>query len=76
MTTKNKIELTQFEEWARTTEIEYAAESVTRKSNPAYRDRLRFLVVASGGFKVTLGNKTLYQGDCFDYAATAYHEAV
>ena len=69
---KNTIDPQQFQEWACDTVIEYAAETV---KNGKYLHRLRFLLKASGGYKVTLKEKVLYEGGNFSDAVDAYHSA-
>jgi hypothetical protein len=71
--TINIIKKKQFDMWASEKFIEYASESVSRKGNGVYLDRLRFMVRLSGGYKVTLGDQNIYDGDSFMEAANAYH---
>jgi len=67
---KIKVVKSEFETWAKETPIIYASESVSRGD---YRIMLRFYAYVDGGYKVTLGNKTIYEGDSFSMAADAFN---
>ena len=70
---KTEIVKDEFEEWANNTFVDYASESVPGHDNRI--QRLRFQVCLYGGFKVTLGEKVLYEGNSFVRAANAYNDA-
>jgi len=69
-----KVVKSEFEEWAKETPVIYASESVTRGD---CRLLLRFWAyVDGGGYKVTLANKTIYEGGSFSVAADAFNSNV
>lgn len=68
-----KIVESEFDEWANSTPLLYASTSV-RKRNLSLR--LCFYAYIVAGYKVTLGDKTLYHGLTFDKAAACFNSAV
>ena len=66
-----KIDKSEFEAWAKDTPVMYASCSVSRGE---FNALLRFWAfVDGGGYKVTFGNKTLYEGGSFSTAAAEFN---
>ena len=68
------IDRKEFEIWKMDVELEYASRSIPRKPGSSTLDRLKFITTLNGGYKVTLGSKTLYEGGSFDEASCIYNE--
>ena len=71
---KIQIEKGAFEAWAKDKFIEYASCSVPYRQGMT--QRLVFGVFVGGGFKVTQGHETLYDGGSFSAAQDAFNAAV
>lgn len=70
---KLQIEKDAYEAWARDKYVEYAACSVPLR--PGFSQRLVFGVFLNGGYKVTRGDETLYEGGSFSAAQTEFNSA-
>ena len=73
MVNAKNISESDFDIWFSQKEIEYAS-TLVRK--PEYLGRICFLVMLSGGYKVTLRDEVIYQGGSFDDASSAYNSIV
>lgn len=71
----NEIVKGDFEEWSKNKLVEYASISVPHAKRKGVMSRLIFGVFVGGGYKVTLGNETIYEGGSFAAAQGAFHEA-
>lgn len=65
----------EFEDWGKNKLIEYASKSIESASRQGIMHRLIFGVYVGGGYKVTLGSETMYEGDSFTAAEEAFHSA-
>ncbi len=70
---KIQIEKDAYEAWAKDKFIEYASCSVSCRTG--ITQRLVFGVFIGGGFKVTRGNETLYEGGSFPAAQSEFNAA-
>lgn len=68
------IDRNEFETWHKAQEIEYASRSIPRKHGSSVLERLRFIVLLTNSFRVTLGLNTIYEGNSFQEAQAAYNE--
>lgn len=71
----NEIVKGDFEEWSKNKLVEYASISVPHVKRTGVVSRLIFGVFVGGGYKVTLGHETLYEGGSFSEAQGAFHGA-
>ena len=72
MSDSTKICRDEFDEWCEGRWQQYASETIERGG---LTGRLRFEVSLAGVFRVTLGSKTLYEGESFDEAKVEYEGA-
>lgn len=70
MMKKPQIEKDAYEAWAKNKFIEYASCSIPMR--PGFTQRLVFGMFV-GGYLVTLGDKTLYEGGSFSAAQTIFN---
>ena len=68
-----KIIGSEFDAWANKKPILYASSSVKKRN---LRFRLCFYAYISGGYKVTLGDETLFHGLNFAKAASIFNNVV
>lgn len=71
----NEIVKSDFEEWSSNKLVEYASISIPHAKRKGVTSRLIFGVFVGGGYKVTLGYETIYEGGSFTAAQGAFHEA-
>jgi hypothetical protein len=64
----------EFDAWAKNRIVEYRGCRVPGRSRGTF-SQLIFGVFVGGGFKVTRGYETLYEGDSFAAAQDAYNSA-
>ena len=69
-----KINEAEFNEWCQSQSVTYASLSVRIRPNSTVLARLKFDVQLSGGYQVTWGNETLYDGQDFSEATRIFEE--
>jgi hypothetical protein len=75
ISTMNEIVKGDFEEWSKNKLVEYASISIPHAKQKGVTSRLIFGVFIGGGYKVTLGYDTIYEGGSFSEAQGAFHQA-
>jgi len=70
------IEKNAFDYWLAKQEVEYTSTLLPAKLGSKIINRLCFVVLLTGGYKVTLRSEIIYSGDSFTEASDTYNDTL